>query len=137
MISSCNSPSVVKAKRDVRRLLMGVSVALALVGCASHAPLAPVASSPSPSADTPAPKRPPKFGLALGGGAARGFAHVGVIQVLEEAGLRPTWSSVPRRAVWWPRCMPVAKQVLSCNKWPRPWRKPPSPIGPCLCWAAA
>jgi NTE family protein len=27
--------------------------------------------------------------LALGGGAARGFAHVGVIQVLEEAGLRP------------------------------------------------
>jgi NTE family protein len=28
--------------------------------------------------------------LALGGGAARGFAHVGVIQVLEEAGLRPS-----------------------------------------------
>jgi NTE family protein len=27
--------------------------------------------------------------LALGGGAARGFAHVGVIQVLEEAGLKP------------------------------------------------
>jgi NTE family protein len=26
----------------------------------------------------------------LGGGAARGFAHVGVIQVLEEAGIRPT-----------------------------------------------
>ena len=35
-------------------------------------------------------KRPPKIGLALGGGAARGFAHVGVIQVLEEAGLRPS-----------------------------------------------
>ncbi|MFZ3220242.1 MAG: patatin-like phospholipase family protein [Rhodoferax sp.] len=28
--------------------------------------------------------------MALGGGAARGFAHVGVIQVLEEAGIRPT-----------------------------------------------
>jgi NTE family protein len=27
--------------------------------------------------------------LALGGGAARGFAHVGVIQVLEEAGINP------------------------------------------------
>jgi NTE family protein len=27
--------------------------------------------------------------LALGGGAARGFAHVGVLQVLEENGLRP------------------------------------------------
>jgi NTE family protein len=35
------------------------------------------------------PPRPPKIGLALGGGAARGFAHIGVIQVLEEAGLRP------------------------------------------------
>ena len=35
------------------------------------------------------PKVPPRIGLALGGGAARGFAHVGVIQVLEEAGIRP------------------------------------------------
>ena len=35
------------------------------------------------------PKRAPRLGLALGGGAARGFAHVGVIQVLEESGLRP------------------------------------------------
>jgi len=35
-------------------------------------------------------KVPPRIGLALGGGAARGFAHVGVIQVLEEAGIRPT-----------------------------------------------
>ena len=34
-------------------------------------------------------KTPPRIGLALGGGAARGFAHVGVIQVLEEAGIRP------------------------------------------------
>ncbi len=34
------------------------------------------------------PKIPPRIGLALGGGAARGFAHVGVIQVLEEAGIR-------------------------------------------------
>ncbi len=33
--------------------------------------------------------KPLKLGLALGGGAARGFAHVGVIAVLEEAGLRP------------------------------------------------
>jgi NTE family protein len=34
-------------------------------------------------------KVPPKVGLAIGGGAARGFAHVGVIQVLEEAGIKP------------------------------------------------
>ncbi|MDO9071875.1 MAG: patatin-like phospholipase family protein [Rubrivivax sp.] len=37
----------------------------------------------------PPPPRPPRIGLALGGGAARGFAHIGVIQVLEEAGIRP------------------------------------------------
>jgi NTE family protein len=35
------------------------------------------------------PKVPLKLALALGGGAARGFAHIGVIQVLEEAGIRP------------------------------------------------
>ncbi|WP_349815940.1 patatin-like phospholipase family protein [Curvibacter sp. CHRR-16] len=34
-------------------------------------------------------RTPPKVGLALGGGAARGFAHVGVIQVLEENGITP------------------------------------------------
>lgn len=35
-------------------------------------------------------KVPPRIGLALGGGAARGFAHIGVIQVLEEAGIHPS-----------------------------------------------
>jgi NTE family protein len=34
-------------------------------------------------------RRPPRLGLVLGGGAARGFAHVGVIQVLEQSGIRP------------------------------------------------
>ena len=34
-------------------------------------------------------RRQARIGLALGGGAARGFAHVGVIQVLEEAGMPP------------------------------------------------
>ena len=29
-----------------------------------------------------------RIGLALGGGAARGFAHIGVIQALEEAGIK-------------------------------------------------
>jgi len=36
------------------------------------------------------PKKPLKIGLVLGGGAARGFAHIGVIQVLEEAGIHPS-----------------------------------------------
>ncbi len=33
--------------------------------------------------------RTPRIGLALGGGAARGWAHIGVIRALEEAGIRP------------------------------------------------
>ena len=55
---------------------------LALAGCQ----IAPVAPPPPPAN---APTRLPRIGLALGGGAARGFAHIGVIQVLEEAGIRP------------------------------------------------
>ena len=37
----------------------------------------------------PKPTRPPRVALALGGGAARGFAHIGVIEVLEENGIHP------------------------------------------------
>ena len=57
-----------------------------LLGCASAPPTAPVLG---PTVSIAVPKTPPKIGLALGGGAARGFAHVGVIQVLEEAGISP------------------------------------------------
>ena len=35
-----------------------------------------------------APRRP-RVGLALGSGSARGWAHVGVIRVLERSGIRP------------------------------------------------
>ena len=58
-----------------------------LTSCATQAPRPAVVLAP-PAAAVAAPK-PLKIGLALGGGAARGFAHVGVIAVLEEAGLKP------------------------------------------------
>jgi len=35
--------------------------------------------------------RPQRIGLALGGGAARGIAHVGVLEVLDEHGIRPNY----------------------------------------------
>jgi NTE family protein len=44
------------------------------------------------SASKPAPLLPPvklKIGLALGGGAAKGFAHIGVIKMLEASGIHP------------------------------------------------
>ena len=65
-------------------LLIGAAF---LVGCSS----APVITTPpevAPGVHV-TPKKPLKIGLVLGGGAARGFAHIGVIQVLEEAGIRP------------------------------------------------
>lgn len=83
-----------------RTALSALAVAAVLAGCAS----APTGNAPVTSADstsstaqtptapaTPAapPKivRPLKIGLALGGGAARGFAHVGVIKALEARGI--------------------------------------------------
>ena len=60
---------------------------LVLAGCTT------VAVAPLPPNSEPViPEKPLtlKLGLALGGGAARGFAHVGVIQVLEEAGIKPS-----------------------------------------------
>ncbi len=63
----------------------GVAILVGLAGCA--APV--VAPVPVPEPPQPEITRPPKWALALGGGAARGFAHVGVIQVLEKEGLLP------------------------------------------------
>jgi NTE family protein len=73
--------------------LAALAGALLLSGCVS-APVPPVVTGPAvptvPTVTIPsAAPRLPRVGLALGGGAARGFAHVGVIQVLEEAGIRP------------------------------------------------
>lgn len=61
-------------------------VAGLLAGCATGPKVDPAVV---PVVIPTTPKVPPRIGLALGGGAARGFAHVGVIQVLEEAGIRP------------------------------------------------
>jgi len=75
-----------------------VGAAALLSGCQTSRPLgeqaavcpqpasAPVVSEVVPP---PKPMRAPRIGLALGGGAARGFAHIGVIEVLEENGIRP------------------------------------------------
>lgn len=67
-------------------LLVGLAGA-ALAGCGSlgwTSPAPPV-TAPAP---VPTPRPKPKIGLALGGGAARGFAHVGVIKTLETHGIQ-------------------------------------------------
>ncbi|WP_422290215.1 patatin-like phospholipase family protein [Hydrogenophaga sp.] len=57
-----------------------------MAGC-NTPPTVPPLTVPPPVVE--APQRAPRLGLALGGGAARGFAHVGVIQVLEANGIHP------------------------------------------------
>ena len=89
-----------------RTALSALAVAAVLAGCASTPPIdaqrsAPDSSTATPSSATQTPSvpatpiappkvvRPLKIGLALGGGAARGFAHVGVIKALEARGIHP------------------------------------------------
>ena len=85
-------------------LRTGPALALLLAACASvpqpapehKAPApppvvaAPVEAPPAPPPAPPAPPpRPLRVALALGGGAARGFAHVGVIKALEARDIHP------------------------------------------------
>ena len=74
-------------------------VLLALLAGCSVLQRAPEPAVPPPTAEIPGtelPAVPPlarpaqlRIGLALGGGAARGFAHVGVIKALEANGIEP------------------------------------------------
>ena len=64
----------------MRRLALLLFTAL-LTACA--------APPPAPTVPTPTPKPPLKIALVLGGGAARGFAHIGVIKALEAQGIVP------------------------------------------------
>lgn len=71
----------------ISKFCLLAATVLALAACTT----APVKPADAPVAAAPAPvviKRPPRVGLALGGGAARGFAHIGVIAALEEAGIK-------------------------------------------------
>jgi NTE family protein len=71
----------------LRRPLLLLLATLVLGGCFGH-------SKPTHPA-APDPVIPPlvpvklKIGLALGGGAAKGFAHIGVIKMLEASGIHP------------------------------------------------
>ncbi len=64
----------------MRRLSL-LLIAVLLSACA--------APPPAPPIPTPVPKPPLKIALVLGGGAARGFAHIGVIKSLEAQGIVP------------------------------------------------
>jgi len=70
------------------------SLFLAFLAACSSTPPSPLTATPetpettATTATTP-PALPIKIGIALGGGAAKGFAHVGVIKMLEANGFAP------------------------------------------------
>ena len=66
-------------------LVIGLGI---LGGCATFAPPPRVAKEPTAVPPQPFATRHP-VALVLSGGAMRGFAHIGVIKVLEENGIRP------------------------------------------------
>jgi len=82
LLAACQS--VGSGPGTARPATVGPEVPAAAPGAAAIAPVAPV-----PLAPAPAPPRPLRIALALGGGAARGFAHVGVIKALEARGIEP------------------------------------------------
>ncbi|PWF48622.1 patatin-like phospholipase family protein [Massilia glaciei] len=63
-----------------------LALAPLLAACGSPPP---VQEPLKPAVVVPAAPRKIKIGLALGGGAARGFAHIGVIKALEAQGIYP------------------------------------------------
>jgi NTE family protein len=73
--------------RSRRAVLSGLLLGL-LAACASGGPgrVAGPVPAPVPAPEPPPP--PPRIGLALGGGAAKGFAHIGVIKMLEANGIK-------------------------------------------------
>ena len=70
-------------------LCLCAAALLVLPSCATFAPPPRVAREPASVAPLPLVTSGTPVALVLSGGAARGFAHVGVLQALEEAGIRP------------------------------------------------
>lgn len=62
-------------------------MAWALPGCSAFNHVGPNAKAPQ---ETPPPLgSPPRVAVVLGSGGPRGYAHIGVMRVLEDAGIRP------------------------------------------------
>ena len=69
----------------VLRTALLASLLTVLTACGGEVRPSPDAITPHVVAPAP---RPVRIGLALGGGAAKGFAHIGVIKMLEANGIR-------------------------------------------------
>lgn len=73
--------SVMPKPMFLRHLLLLVAIVLSAACSANRRPEPPPVTPAAPAKIT--------MGLALGGGAAKGFAHIGVIKMLEASGIHP------------------------------------------------
>ncbi|WP_396270869.1 patatin-like phospholipase family protein [Ideonella sp.] len=65
------------------------SVAGGAMLAAAQAAVAQSRGKPAPTTTPASEGGKPRLGVALGGGSARGFAHIGVLKALDQAGLKP------------------------------------------------
>lgn len=63
----------------MKKTLTFMMLSLGLTACTSM----------PPTTTSPIKQAPPNIALVLGGGGAKGFAHIGVIKVLEQNGIKP------------------------------------------------
>jgi NTE family protein len=74
-----------------RRTFIGATASALLAACSFGPKPSVIATAPSDPVLATVPPRPLRIGLALGGGAARGFAHIGAIKALEAQGIKPDY----------------------------------------------
>lgn len=70
-------------------LRLSLALCAALLGLLAGCGGDPVRPDPAPAPAPVATAKPIRIGIALGGGAAKGFAHIGVIKMLEANGFAP------------------------------------------------
>ncbi len=78
------------ANRLLKRLVLGLVTLVTLLISGSCAPLVDFRGKDAPHFVAPSASAPrPRLALVLGAGGPRGFAHVGVLKVLEADGIQP------------------------------------------------
>src|SRR6516225_3778974 len=87
---ACDGQRATNESSMKRREFLAGSATLLVAACQTPGPVPPpTPEQPKPTLPMPVARAKPKIGLALGGGAARGFAHIGVIKTLDTNGISP------------------------------------------------
>lgn len=92
----------------VAHFALVTALSFTLFGCDKIAKTPPQTSSIQPRGSV--------IALALGGGGAKGFAHIGVIKVLESHGIKPKIVTGTSAGSFVGVFMPAEKLATRCNR---------------------